>query len=96
MEQILSTVFSEWWLTAWLLVIVLWWIWLMFYKWSRALLILLEKTLNSFLEKFWELVKSVSDLGRKESETQKIHSDEHTKILNVLKDMHEDIKSFKK
>jgi len=89
--EFIAQIFTEQWFIAGLLILIIFWIWFWFYKISKILISLLDKTLKSFLEQFWALVKWITDLTEKETESKKINSkehkqnsEEHYRIIEIL------------
>ena len=107
MTEILEIVLSEKWFTAFLLLFVLLWVWYWFYKIWVKLTDLLSSTLTSFLTEFKWLIQSIKDLSVNEQKTLDIvtaeHKEnrecalaEHNKIIDILEDIHTDLKEYHK
>jgi hypothetical protein len=95
MEQLAQIIFTQEWLLWWLLFLIVVW----FLKWWHILIKILEKVLNNFLDKFWKLVDAVSDLVTSTKElaiNQHRNTEEHEKILDVLKELSNEIKYINK
>lgn len=89
MESLLNTILSESGFMWFLIVILLYWL----YKiWNRTVT-LFSLALEKFLERFTELVKSVKDLSTSELETQRLNTEQHNKILEVIDDLHQEIRT---
>ena len=92
MEDLLALILTEQWFLWMLLVLILWAVWYWIYKVLKVSTTLLKDTLSSFLDKFSEMVGSISELSRSEDLSRKVQSDEHNKIMNVLENIHTDIR----
>jgi len=103
MEKLLEIILSENWILAFILIIIISWLWYWFYKIWNWLLKLLWVTLETALKEFKDLIWSIKDLSNNESVTRELHSDEHTKIIEVLttnttilKDIHAEVRCNRK